>query len=280
MSEYWGRVHRRAVREAARSLGLDSREQIVIKAVVTVAVIGVLSYWGSEDAPFDEILSFGARLAVLVLLILPAIYLWKFVKIPPKMEQEAKEEFSEELNFLNQRMTILESEREQILSFEFRGEDNKFLETVPFQEGENLVGYKVGRVAVKNLSHTTMVRNLRVKLVHYWEDGGPIFQTVDILLRSYSSGDTVEDVGARGNVTCDLFRVPQGENTTHIDLGPYPNGNYKQIPTGKYRLKITASSADTPSISQFFLLHVKENGEIIYRRWIEAESLHVRTRLA
>ena len=79
-------------------------------------------------------------------------------------------------------------------------------------------------------------------------------------------------------MTCNLFRVRNKDQISNFELGPYPDGLYKQVPIGKYRLKITASSADTPSISQFFLLDIKANGEIMYRPWREAETTHVMTK--
>ncbi len=277
MRDYWKRVGYRAYSETTALLGVDSREKIVIKGIFVVAIILALALFGSKDASTDEMIVRFTIIAVFVLLIL-LVYAWKFVDSPPRIESEAAAEANAKISSLQERITALEDERQQILTFEFRPEDNKYLEVVRDTYASRIREFKVGRVAVKNLSHAKMVQGLRLTLVHYWEDKAPIYNTVDVLLTSYSSAGTVEDVGPRRNLTCNLFRVRNKDQLSNFEFGPYPDGLYKQVSIGKYRLKITASSADTPSISQFFLLDVKANGEIMYRPWRKAETTHVMTR--
>ncbi|MEX0851951.1 MAG: hypothetical protein WD036_01505 [Bauldia sp.] len=84
---YWGRVVRRAFVEGATTLGINSRERIVIYlGVAAIAVAGLL-FWGSADAAHDELV---VRFSIVagIVLILPFVFLWKLVSVPAKIDGE------------------------------------------------------------------------------------------------------------------------------------------------------------------------------------------------
>ena len=111
MDDYWKRVSYRARSEAAVLLGVDSREKIVIKGILAVAIILALALFGSEDASRDEMIVRFTIIAVFVLLIL-LVYAWKFADSPPRMESEAAAEASAKISSLQERITALESKNE------------------------------------------------------------------------------------------------------------------------------------------------------------------------
>lgn len=271
---YWRRVAARAWRTSIQTLGFESRGRVVTAFLSALAIAAVLLFWGSQDAAGDMALERTVIWALAISAFLFA-YVWGFLKAPAGMENEAAEAADAKIEGLNERIEALENERRQILTFDFRPEDNKFFEIVNSREGGHYREFRIGRVAVKNLSNSKSVRDLQTTLIHYREDGGKKYNTVDILLSSYSSKQTVEDIPARRNVTYDLFRIKKEGHVPHISLGPLPDGSYKQIPTGRYRLKITASSTDMPPLTGFFLLDVKDSGKVVYGPWRDGDSSNV-----
>jgi hypothetical protein len=86
---YWGGVHRKAFREAAKMLGLESPVKIACGAFIVLAVLVGLAFWGSADATRDEAI---VRIAIALSLIglFPFFYLWQMVSIPARMHAETK----------------------------------------------------------------------------------------------------------------------------------------------------------------------------------------------
>jgi hypothetical protein len=84
---YWASVHRRAFREAAAALKLDSLGQLVIKLGTATAILLALVFWGSQDASHDEIV---VRLAAggLIFLLFPLTYAYRIYFVPAKMAAE------------------------------------------------------------------------------------------------------------------------------------------------------------------------------------------------
>jgi len=272
---YWRRVHRRAFADATRTLGLESRAQVVIKSIATIAIILALLFWGSEDASIDEII---VRVAIVscFLISLLGVYAWNFVGVPSQMEREAQSTINE----LREHIVELEEDPAAALEFDFRPEDNKFLALSPAGSGTGSARYAIGRVATKNLYDTEPVPNVRTVLIHYRTSGEGPYITLDIWLTSYSSGLQVEDVPPRQSVTYDLFRVGFEDGKYTLDLGPNRAGQYKRVPLGRYRLKITAASTKqgVPHLPSFFLLSLNEHGEVEYGPWRDVDR-HIRRKI-
>lgn len=91
MREYWRSVRYKAFREAAETLGLDSRLRAMIGAIGGVVIILALFFLGSEDAWKDEALFRLAAISVIVFAF-PIVYVWKFIGMPARMHEEQAEE--------------------------------------------------------------------------------------------------------------------------------------------------------------------------------------------
>jgi hypothetical protein len=88
---YWRSVGRRAWREAAKSVGLETTERIIvaliIQCVIAIAIFGALGQTGLQDA-------LGTRIATAAVpfLILPFVFLVKFISLPPRIDAELRSE--------------------------------------------------------------------------------------------------------------------------------------------------------------------------------------------
>jgi hypothetical protein len=85
---YWRMVHDRAVLEAAAALHLDSRQQLLIKALVIPVGLVVLVWFGSPAAAKDELILTVFIAWAIALCLLPLVYLWKLWGLPPRVHQE------------------------------------------------------------------------------------------------------------------------------------------------------------------------------------------------
>ena len=148
---FWKRVHRRAVREALQNLNLESRERVLLAALSATLVIAALLFWGSEHAGRDELIARGA-LVLLVFLLFPILYAFRFCSIPSSMDRE-----------LRQRISILEEASIPSLAL-------TFLPQPPFVETETVqhLNYERPRykysVLVTNTSTSNSIRNVEVQL--------------------------------------------------------------------------------------------------------------------
>jgi len=95
--DYWGRVRKRAWADTLRALGLDTTERAVLR--ILVAIVGVVAMWialGFTDTGPSMI---GRLLAALaVLLILPAVFVWKFIAAPSKLDAELNSQLKVEVD--------------------------------------------------------------------------------------------------------------------------------------------------------------------------------------
>ena len=85
---YWRMVHDRAVLEAAATLHLESRMQLLVKAFVIPVGLVVLVWFGSPDAAKDGLTLTAAIAWAIALCLFPLVYLWKLLGLPPRVHQE------------------------------------------------------------------------------------------------------------------------------------------------------------------------------------------------
>lgn len=115
MGDYWRRVGRRAARETAVLLHLDSWGRNVITAVIGVVILIALGILGSEDAYRDEVITAFAVIGGIALLF-PLIYLCKLVSIPAQMQIETevdKDKLRAEINERPRAMFSITTERDK-----------------------------------------------------------------------------------------------------------------------------------------------------------------------
>lgn len=91
---YWKRVFCRAAHDSAAILHIESKQRIMISALVILVVILSLLFWGSKDALFDEIIGRVASVVVLVALF-PVVFLWKLVAVPAQIHDESLKEITD-----------------------------------------------------------------------------------------------------------------------------------------------------------------------------------------
>jgi hypothetical protein len=87
---YWRRVRKRATEEARAALSIETRERVVIGAVVTITAIALLFFFGSEGASWDEALAKVGPWVILILGVYPVVWVWKFVRAPAQMADEER----------------------------------------------------------------------------------------------------------------------------------------------------------------------------------------------
>jgi hypothetical protein len=85
---YWRMVHDRAVLETAATLHLESRNQLLVKALVIPVGLVVLVWLGSPDAAKYQLTLTAAIAWAIALCLFPLVYLWKLVGLPPRIHQE------------------------------------------------------------------------------------------------------------------------------------------------------------------------------------------------
>lgn len=88
---YWGKVAKRAGREAASLVGLGSAERVVV--VLTLqAVVSLLIYIGLGETTLEE--TIGTRLAVALspFAVWPVAFLYKLLSVPAAMHAEHRVE--------------------------------------------------------------------------------------------------------------------------------------------------------------------------------------------
>ena len=89
MQSFWKIVAKRSLLNTAASLGLGSRDAIMIKFVGLLAVLFVLRFLGSEDASNDEMLTRVTLMAVAIGLF-PALFLWNLIIVPGQVYTEER----------------------------------------------------------------------------------------------------------------------------------------------------------------------------------------------
>lgn len=85
---YWRMVHDRAVLETAAALHLESRQQLLIKAFFIPVGLVVLAWFASPAAAKDQLVLMVAITWAIALCLLPLVYLWKLLGLPPRVHQE------------------------------------------------------------------------------------------------------------------------------------------------------------------------------------------------
>jgi len=268
---YWIRVFKHAY---SQTITKDAywRSHLGWGAVAAFGIGAALFwYWEGWDKTVEQWNVWIAFSAAAGIFLLIGALLLNIFRAPSDLEHRIKKQYLAKIRRLEDRITHLENSQQQLLEFDFRPEDNKFLQSVFI--GRNLAPDVVGRVAVKNTSKSLPVSDVETTLIHYWRDGACRYVTTEIPLSSYSTGETRDSIPPRRSITYDLFRISGADNKM-IALGPRPDGTFERIPTGRYRVKITASSTSTPSLSRFFLLELHPSGEIEYRPWRPGDSKH------
>ena len=250
MGEYWWRVSKRAFSEAA-AFFLDSWWHIVIGAIgIILALIG-LYYLGSPDAFRDESIV-RVALAVAAILPIPLFFLLKLVSLPASMEKDATSAANTRHDALAVRVEDLERRLKPSMRFEYNDTDNKFLETTTvYLNGGRVREYQIGRVAIRNTSEAESVENVEITLIHYMIDGSDVYKTIDKKLMANSIAEPIVDLHASRAENFNLFRIRDKPNRAHIELGPFVDSSYQQVPLGKYRIKVTASGKGSPPIQSF-----------------------------
>ena len=109
---YWGRVSKRAWADTLRALSLDNTERVVLGVVAVVA--GAVLVWvalGLTDAARGIVVRLFASASIL--LILPGVFVWKFITALSKLDADHQAEISR-LNSLL-KVEANESARQQVI---------------------------------------------------------------------------------------------------------------------------------------------------------------------
>jgi hypothetical protein len=92
---YWKDVFNRSFRETlVESLGFRSTEQVVIKVVYAGAILGALLWAGSDDAGWDQVVTYLAAVCTVPVVFL-GFWAWNFIRLPAKDLAEKDLQISE-----------------------------------------------------------------------------------------------------------------------------------------------------------------------------------------
>ena len=263
---YWRLVAKRAAQDARAALLIETGERLVVGAVVAITAIVLLWLYGSEGASWDAALERMGPWIILILAAFPVVWIWKLITVAAKMDADLREEIA-----------VLERQLSPTMGFEWRPEDNKFLEIVESAYtrswSDTSRQQKIGRVAVKNYSHSKSICGVGVDLIHYKHDGSPKYTTIAKRLIACSLGASTVDLHARCEETFDVFSATHGDD--HIILGRFADGSPGvRLPIGKYQLKITALATDMARVDEFYFLSFQGYDHIEFRRWEPGDTFH------
>jgi hypothetical protein len=86
--KYWGRICGEAWHDALRALALDSFERAMFRIVA--AIIGVAIVWWATKGGTTSDLIFRIIGTLVIIALLPVVFLWKLILIPPKLHADAQ----------------------------------------------------------------------------------------------------------------------------------------------------------------------------------------------
>jgi hypothetical protein len=92
--QYWGAVHKRAVKDAPRLLRIETTENAMIGILLTITAIAIVWLLGDHEIAEHTLI---IRIASTVALIcwFPFAYCWYFVTAPAKMAAEASDKINQ-----------------------------------------------------------------------------------------------------------------------------------------------------------------------------------------
>ena len=111
--QYWGNVHKRAVKDARCLLRIETTEGVVIGILLTIMALAIIWLLGDHEIA-EHTLIIRMAFTVAVIIALPAVYSWKFVTAPAKMAAEA-----------TARLHVYKSDKAQLEILAFRCERNE-----------------------------------------------------------------------------------------------------------------------------------------------------------
>lgn len=82
---YWKRVHQRAMRDARDALWIETKDRLVVAVILAGLSVALVWILGGAEAALAELVAKIAYTAA-ILLLFPAIYVWKFVVAPAGMD--------------------------------------------------------------------------------------------------------------------------------------------------------------------------------------------------
>jgi hypothetical protein len=238
---------------------------LIFSLIAIIAAIWGLAVLGSEDAALDELI---ARLGIGVFSVaaIVGLYLYGFKNIPQEWDAG-----------LRKQIDSLEAQLVPQLEFTFRSDDNKYLERrsiyVGMKAGQELRREAlIGRVAVKNPSHSRSVRDVEVSLIHYVKDGHTRPVTIDKKLIAHSITRPIVTLHARREETYELFRCYKDK--VELLLEAFADRETVQVERGRYRIKVTASGESSPRVDAFFFLEFSAYDRVEFRPWMAGDTSH------
>ncbi len=93
MTAYWIKVAGRAWTETLRDCGFRDVGSAVVKIIWTTIVLIVALYFGGAKALLEHVGKFGAVVLVFLLFFI-VLFVWNFVTVPAKLQQEADNEIA------------------------------------------------------------------------------------------------------------------------------------------------------------------------------------------
>lgn len=90
VDRYWHRVHQRALTDTFRALQFESTERVVIAAIICFGTILAIWLIGDANDTRGELLT-RISSTLVILLLLPALYVWRLLKTPALLDKEKSE---------------------------------------------------------------------------------------------------------------------------------------------------------------------------------------------
>lgn len=212
MESNWQIWVARAWAEARHLLGLETGAQIVLRALVTLAVVYGLLFLGSEDAGRDEVVARAIGLGA-VLLLAPVVFGWQLITAPFRTERALRIAATRELEELKARrqpevrLTAANplSNIEQVTQRQPDGLQVRTRKNVTYL-----------RVKVSSVSDHSAIGHLSI--TRFWRStNGSVFDEIE-LPNSVHVGDFSVDPGMTDYVT--YAKVSESDNALRISNWP------------------------------------------------------------
>ncbi len=86
---YWRNIHKRAVKDARHALRIETADRVVITVIVMIIAIAVIWLVNTHEMATNEIIK-RVCYTVAVIIAFPAVYFWKFIAAPAKIDAEER----------------------------------------------------------------------------------------------------------------------------------------------------------------------------------------------
>lgn len=246
--DYWRKVRDQAWQEACEYL-FESGPRMITNVLLALIYLTLLWVFLGKDATGDEVVLVIAG-ALAPFILIPAIYCWKLISIPPKLNATAQSKISElEAKLKPQIKIFLEGDGTQAFPLidaatnQPTGELSKYVQfTVAPLSAAPLLGCEARLTSVRRILNGVEGDELAEEHVWFW----------------WSNHESAV-VNIHGSIQhrANMFHVREKEeHTLAVDTKPLKVLLPTEIQTpGEYRIRVSVTAHNAPTSNAVFLFH-------------------------